>query len=1738
MIMQNKKIIFEDMSPFERIINETKLQFFALMNYIVEANFISPFLYRIFIILEACQLAIFSIHPRLSFIWNNQVVQTIQSILKNIQFQGILDNGQGQVMESLVYFCFGINFFMFLVFIAAGIALRKKQKNKQVSGFVIYGLKLLSFFGILVKTVQPLPFFDIFLNVIVCQSSKFTDIQCYSGLYFIYVTLSVIGLLIQVFFSFIFNMTMIDMNPFSKLPFATPPNSMTEIKLLLKFILCLYFAIDYKAQLQLTLTILLTLYYVIFLVQTYNKLPYYDNITQKVQIVIDVLLFWISFCASVQAILIPNGNASANNVPAFYLLIGMPMVSMLYLNILKYRDNKYMQLYPDEIKKPDDMENYSLILVHLIENRHDRSCLIKLEGILRMHSEKCKESPDVCPCSLLIAKEVQINDEASHMEHNSHAKQQLEDQEKKWYLFLKSVISVILRKYNKCSQLHLLNAYLYHEKLKLKFKALTEMMTSEMFKPSIHEKFSMFRYKYLIELDIIETDMRNEQNKNVDVNGIVHFENQLVVFLKSIENSVNLHLEFWRELLEESPDIEKLQIVGSRITNTIEDAKTCFNNLCSIRQNNIRSLLIYGNFIKEVVNDEIESQVYLEKAAYVSKNTVVNKQFADNENMKYNENSNTGILTMSANLDTRFFVQNTNYDFTRILGWPKHEIVDQNIKNHIMPKLIQSIHDGLVSHYIESSIPRAIGIERIITPTNKDGFLVPSILMIKILPNLEEGLQFVGFFKEKDEIYCSPYARTDNNDDEVLHYLIYKLDNNLQNQTIVGITHSVYENFGIPTSLINNNSPMSNQFTIDLIMPQILDPKTQEDIQTEQGAQITLDTTIIEQLFLISQESEEEEVKIKELRDPLKDEEDGVEDQSMGQSDYEKHQLNKKYKKCEINLWLEEEFTYKDTTIHILKFVELQGEGTSRNEEGLDQNILQQTQTKQIEIDQQVIDPNNHNEDEQNMENNQENENEEAAGHSSISQTSQDYEELRQLKDIKQAISEKTKPKTIKILQRSVVLIVIFLFILTSVDLAYKFKEYDMLQEAMNAIYYSYNRHSTMADINYSTRKIWFLSNSYITAPSSSTTNAYGTALQSTLGTQVQNLNSIQFNTQQAQMNIEQRKGSSMDSVVVNTQKLLPNGQITEQQANFTDSLNVYMAQAGGLANTTLSDFQDSLSTPTSVTTTKSNFFSVNYNGIYPLRNGSEYIAQTYFDFYYKQINNYQSIFLAIMILAIIILTTSQFILLPIVFSVQKTNAIVLSFFAIVPMEEINKFAKRCEKFLKIFIERKQDVDTEESNQDNKSVFGGQTEEQKQIEDVNGEITKIPGVYIIANENNNQNQSILNQNQNPNNMSILNQSQNPNMSLNQSYNLYNPQEQGLISAVNHQQSKFAQNQQSFNPSYANTQRVFNNQIGNSTVQRQILEKQKEEEDKKNEDEENQRMKILNAKDHKKKFVILQFTLLTSLLMLYFILVYAALEINFQQNIQSLLQHTQYTRQRPSLLKYYFDFIQEGLVNLTPILSDPKTASSQTLQNMYTNLIQTNDNVITSSFKNSFPSQFSSYYTDFENINYGSVCQYTKYTVSSDQQLNCKNIPALQNGLSRVVTQIGVDGNSILASTLSYTSGDKVAFSQAILQGSTYQEIENLMVFVSPTIDQLNNEFQQQYQSYLDFKNMLDKLCYSLFIVFVCIIFIFIWIPYLGALIKRIWMTKGVLNMIPIDIILKHEKLRQAFTAGDILSAVK
>jgi len=59
-----------------------------------------------------------------------------------------------------------------------------------------------------------------------------------------------------------------------------------------------------------------------------------------------------------------------------------------------------------------------------------------------------------------------------------------------------------------------------------------------------------------------------------------------------------------------------------------------------------------------------------------------------------------------------------------------------------------------------------------------------------------------------------------------------------------------------------------------------------------------------------------------------------------------------------------------------------------------------------------------------------------------------------------------------------------------------------------------------------------------------------------------------------------------------------------------------------------------------------------------------------------------------------------------------------------------------------------------------------------------------------------------------------------------------------------------------------------------------------------------------------------------------------------------------------------------------------------------------------------------------------------------------------------------------------------------------------------------------------------------FVFLLIFTFFGIWAPYLNNLSKKIWKTKGMLNMIPIDIIKGNSILEDHILAKDILNAMK
>lgn len=78
---------------------------------------------------------------------------------------------------------------------------------------------------------------------------------------------------------------------------------------------------------------------------------------------------------------------------------------------------------------------------------------------------------------------------------------------------------------------------------------------------------------------------------------------------------------------------------------------------------------MYGEFLCEIVNDENEGRVMLEKAEYVKKSTQLNKKFVNNIKSRYNENSTVCVFTVSGNPESIGIVNNVNIQIMRLLRY-------------------------------------------------------------------------------------------------------------------------------------------------------------------------------------------------------------------------------------------------------------------------------------------------------------------------------------------------------------------------------------------------------------------------------------------------------------------------------------------------------------------------------------------------------------------------------------------------------------------------------------------------------------------------------------------------------------------------------------------------------------------------------------------------------------------------------------------------------------------------------------------------------------------------------------------------------------------------------------------------------------------------------------------------------------------------------------------------------------
>lgn len=95
-----------------------------------------------------------------------------------------------------------------------------------------------------------------------------------------------------------------------------------------------------------------------------------------------------------------------------------------------------------------------------------------------------------------------------------------------------------------------------------------------------------------------------------------------------------------------------------------------------------------------------------------------------------------------------------------------------------------------------------------------------------------------------------------------------------------------------------------------------------------------------------------------------------------------------------------------------------------------------------------------------------------------------------------------------------------------------------------------------------------------------------------------------------------------------------------------------------------------------------------------------------------------------------------------------------------------------------------------------------------------------------------------------------------------------------------------------------------------------------------------------------------------------------------------------------------------------------------------------------------------------------------------------------------------------------------------------------MEFINDALKQLRNRFIVNMQTSLTYSQKFEMYKLGAFIVLIIFIFVGVWTPYLKNLSKKIWKTKGMLNMIPLDVIKNNSVLEEHILAKDIILAMK
>jgi PAS domain S-box-containing protein len=276
--------------------------------------------------------------------------------------------------------------------------------------------------------------------------------------------------------------------------------------------------------------------------------------------------------------------------------------------------------------------------------------------------------------------------------------------------------------------------------------AMSHLLHAERKNPQLDVEYFIFAQRKA-------SESNESSNGTMTALSRVEFEKHLVDARREVARASTRQTQYWNEMLDLCPDLNKLNRIAGDMNSSIERAENAFAQLFTINSTSAAVIRLYAEFVLYVSCDQERAHVLLAEADRIDEQQ--NKDIADERGAKLRvfqespqdvSGDNMAVITMGGTLDNIGIILTVNAYACKLFGYNRWQLERRDIIL-IIPEPMASLHNGFLKAYLETGDTRIVDNTRVILAKHRAGHIFPVLLTVRESPASDGPPHFIGLIR-------------------------------------------------------------------------------------------------------------------------------------------------------------------------------------------------------------------------------------------------------------------------------------------------------------------------------------------------------------------------------------------------------------------------------------------------------------------------------------------------------------------------------------------------------------------------------------------------------------------------------------------------------------------------------------------------------------------------------------------------------------------------------------------------------------------------------------------------------------------------------------------------------------------------------------------------------------------------------------------------------------------------------